>query len=137
MKKEKRMRKTFHSLKKNRDFQEVYHHRKSVACKTLIMYIFENPENLKNNINRIGISVSKRVGNSVIRHRIKRVIREIIRTNDAIFRKGLDIVIVARVEAKELDFEGMKRDILYLSSKLGLLQKKKEKSYETDSDFAD
>ena len=77
------------------------------------------------------------MGNSVIRHRIKRVIREIIRTNDAIFRKGLDIVIVARVEAKELDFEGMKRDILYLSSKLGLLQKKKEKSYETDSDFAD
>ncbi len=116
---------TYHSLKKNRDFQEVYHHRKSFATKALVMYVLANPENERENINRTGISVSKRVGNSVSRHRIKRVVREIIRTNDAIFRKGLDIVIVARVEAKNLDYEGMKRDLLYLAGKHGLLQPKR------------
>ena len=60
------------SLKKNSDFQKVYRNGRSFANRFLVMYVLENEKNC----NRIGISVSKKVGNSVIRHHITRLIRE-------------------------------------------------------------
>ena len=73
------------SLKKNMDFQKVYNGGKSYANKYLVMYVLEN--NL--NKNRIGISVSKKVGNSVIRHRITRLIRESYRLHEDMFNSSL------------------------------------------------
>ncbi len=113
----------FHSLKKNSDFHTVYNHKRSAANRSLVMYFVENPENQENKINRIGISVSKRVGNSVVRHRIKRVVREIFRLNDAMFRKGLDIVIVARVEASRKDYRELEAAVMQLAERLGLKEK--------------
>ncbi len=118
---------SFHSLKNTRDFSAVYEHRRSRANRTLVMYVKENPENKEAGINRTGISVSKKVGNSVIRHRIKRVIREVIRTNDAIFSKGLDIVIVARAEASKADYETIKKAIIHLAGLHGLIDQKDSK----------
>ena len=60
-----------------------------------MMYILEN--GLK--INRLGISVSKKVGNSVVRHRLARLIREVFRLHGDKFNSGLDIVVVARESA--------------------------------------
>ena len=60
------------SLKKSKDFQQVYRHGTSKANRYLVMYVLEN-QYMKN---RLGISVSKKVGNSVVRHRITRLIRE-------------------------------------------------------------
>lgn len=80
------------SLKKNSDFKNVYTHGKSYANKYLVIYVLEN--NLGKN--RIGISVSKKVGNSVVRHRVTRLIRESYRLHEYIFNSSLDIVIVAR-----------------------------------------
>ena len=60
------------SLKKNADFQALYKEGKSFANKYLVMYVKENDWGK----NRIGISVSKKVGNSVVRHRVKRLILE-------------------------------------------------------------
>ena len=84
------------SLKKNRDFQVIYRQGTSYANRYLVMYVKEN--HLEKN--RIGISVSKKVGNSVVRHRLTRLIRESYRLNEQKFRSGLDIVVVARVNAK-------------------------------------
>ena len=84
------------SLKKNMDFQNVYNNGKSYANKYLVMYVLEN--HLEKN--RIGISVSKKVGNSVIRHHITRLIRESYRLQEDVFNSGLDIVIIARAAAK-------------------------------------
>ena len=80
------------SLKKNDLFQCVYKQGKSYANKYLVMYV------LKNNLgyNRIGISVSKKVGNSVVRHRLTRLIRESYRLQEKMFNSGLDIVVIAR-----------------------------------------
>ena len=85
------------SLKKYGDFQRVYKRGRSYANKYLIMYV------LKQDVqeNRIGISVSKKVGNSVVRHRITRLIRESYRLNEQKFVGGLDIVVIARPGAKE------------------------------------
>lgn len=98
------------SLKKNNDFRNVYNKGTSRANKFLVMYVFENGLNQ----NRLGISVSKKVGNSVVRHRITRLIRECYRLNEDKFRCGLDIVVIARVNAKIITYEEAEQSLLHL-----------------------
>lgn len=112
------------SLKKNRDFQVVYRQGTSYANRYLVMYVKEN--HLKKN--RIGISVSKKVGNSVVRHRLTRLIRESYRLNEQKFRSGLDIVVVARVNAKGRSCQEIEKALLHLGRLQKILNKKKEKS---------
>ena len=85
------------SLKKNKDFQYIYRKGKSYANKYLVMYVLENGTSQ----NRLGISVSKKVGNSIVRHRLTRLIRESYRLQEERFRCGLDIIVIARIGAKE------------------------------------
>ena len=80
------------SIKKNCDFQTVYRTGKSYANKYLVMYVKKNDDGNS----RLGISVSKKVGNSVVRHRITRLIRECYRLNQHMFSSGLDIIVVDR-----------------------------------------
>ena len=98
------------SLKKNADFQNVYKSGKSFANKYLVMYVKENGLE----INRIGISVSKKVGNSVVRHRVKRLILESYRLQEDMFNSGLDMVIIARAAAKDRSYEEIKNAVLHL-----------------------
>lgn len=65
--------------------------------------------------NRLGISVSKKVGNSVVRHRITRLIRESFRLNENMFNSGLDIVVIARTGAKGKDFKEINSAFLHLA----------------------
>ena len=98
------------SLKKNYDFQQVYRKGKSYANKYLVMYVLEN--NMDKN--RLGISVSKKVGNSVVRHRITRLIRESYRLHENIFNSGLDIVVVARNNAGTASYAEIESALLHL-----------------------
>ncbi len=98
------------SLKKNHQFQFVYKNGKSYANKYLIMYMMEN--GLEKN--RIGISVSKKVGNSVVRHRVKRLIRESYRLHEKIFNSGLDMVIIARPSASAAGYKEAESALLHL-----------------------
>ena len=98
------------SLKKNRDFQNVYKKGKSYANRLLVMYVLEN----QTDRNRIGISVSKKVGNSVIRHHLTRLIRESYRLHEDVFHSGLDIVIIARASAREIGFHEVESALLHL-----------------------
>lgn len=100
----------FNSIKKNREFVKVYHHGKSYANKYLVMYVLSNDIEE----NRFGITVSKKVGNSVVRHRTTRLIRESIRLHLDEFEKGYDIVIVARVTAKGRKFSEVESAVLHL-----------------------
>lgn len=100
------------SLKKNSDFQAVYKKGVSYANKYLVMYVLENSLGS----NRIGISVSKKVGNSVVRHRLKRLVKENYRLREEMFNSGLDIVIVIRVNAKDCDFELIKNALIHLGN---------------------
>ena len=98
------------SLKKNIDFQNVYSSGKSYANRYLVMYVLEN----QSNKNRIGISVSKKVGNSVIRHHLTRLIRESYRLHEDMFNSGLDIVVIARVTARGVSFREIESALLHL-----------------------
>ena len=98
------------SLKKNHQFQFVYKYGKSYANKYLVMYVKENGTEK----NRIGISVSKKVGNSIVRHRVTRLLRESYRLHEAVFNSGLDIVIVARASAASVEYKEIENALLHL-----------------------
>ncbi|MCM1186936.1 MAG: ribonuclease P protein component [Lachnoclostridium sp.] len=106
------------SLKKNHEFQFVYKNGKSYANKYMIMYVKENSTDK----NRIGISVSKKVGNSVVRHRVKRLIRESYRLHEDIFNSGLDIVIIARQSAASAVYKEIESALLHLGRLHHLLE---------------
>ena len=98
------------SLKKNNDFKNVYNCGKSFANRFLVMYVLEN----NTDSNRIGISVSKKVGNSVIRHHLTRLIRESYRLHEDMFNSGLDIVVIARSTARDITYHEVESALLHL-----------------------
>ena len=101
------------SLKKNRDFQQVYKRGTSKANRYLVMYVLPN-QHMKN---RLGISVSKKVGNSVVRHRLTRLIRESYRLNEERFQKDLDIVVIARNSAKDRSYHEIESALINLAER--------------------
>ena len=98
------------SLKKNRDFQTVYNKGNSFANTYLVMYVADN--GLEKN--RLGISVSKKVGNSIVRHRLTRLIRESYRLSEEHFRCGIDIIVIARASAKGKNYREIESALIHL-----------------------
>ncbi|MBR6223059.1 MAG: ribonuclease P protein component [Lachnospiraceae bacterium] len=98
------------SLKNSREFSRVYRKKCSFANKLLVMYVCPNE---KESV-RLGISVSKKVGNSVVRHRTVRLIRESFRLNKDKLKDGYDIVVVARPFAKDRSFGEIESAFLHL-----------------------
>lgn len=98
------------SLKKSKDFQNVYNKGNSYANRLLVMYVLENHTDK----NRLGISVSKKVGNSVIRHHLTRLIREGYRLQEDMFNSGLDIVVIARRTARDASFHQISSALKHL-----------------------
>ncbi|WP_312432829.1 ribonuclease P protein component [Lacrimispora sp.] len=111
--------KHFNSIKKSRDFQEVYQTGRSLANRLLVMYVrkTDRPET------RIGISVSRKVGNSVVRHHITRLIRESFRLHEEMVETGLDIVVVVRSAAKEENYKTIESAYLHLCGLHNILKK--------------
>ena len=111
------------SLKKTKDFQNVYRRGKSYANRYLVMYVLSN----QTEGNRLGISVSKKVGNSVVRHRVTRLIRESYRLNEAEFENSLDIVVVARPQAKDRTYQEIESALMHLAGKHCIAGKNNDK----------
>src|SRR5690606_32620016 len=97
-------------LRKDDDFRRVYRAKKSMANRLLIIYIREN----NTEKNRVGFTVSKKVGKSVIRSKVKRLMKESYRLNESIFRKGYDIVLVARNNCNEASYHEIESAVLHL-----------------------
>ena len=110
------------SLKKNSDFAVVYQKGTSKANRYLVMYTLKN-ERMEN---RLGISVSKKVGNSVVRHRITRLIRESYRLNEKSFQRGWDLVVIARPSAHQISYHQMEDALLHLSRISGIRQPERD-----------
>jgi ribonuclease P protein component len=106
------------SLKKNHQFKAVYESGTSCANRYLVVYKMENGQKR----NRLGISVSKKVGNSIVRHHLARLIRENYRLSEELYKEGYDIVVIARVAAKKADYHNIEKSLSQLSKKLELLK---------------
>ena len=88
-------------LKSNSDFSKVYKEGRSKANRYLVVYVLENGTDK----NRLGVSIGKKVGNSVYRHYFKRCVKETYRLHEKMFNSGLDIVVLARNSAKGIKYK--------------------------------
>lgn len=102
--------KNFETLKDNSDFRKIYSRKNSFANRYLVMYISENGTDTL----RLGVSVSKKVGNSIVRHRLARLIREAFRLNCDNLKRGLDIVVVARAGLKDKGYKETQEAMIHL-----------------------
>ena len=106
-------------LRSNAQFSDVYRTHRSFADDYFVMYVRENGESF----NRVGVSVSKKIGNSVVRHRIKRLVKEAFRNSENMFNSGLDIVFVARSNAASMSYEETVKSLMGLAASHRILQK--------------
>lgn len=108
------------SLKKTPEFRNVYRRGKSVVNRYLVLYKCNNNQG----INRLGISVSKKVGKSVVRSKVTRLIKESYRLKeDTIQYPGLDFVIVARTAASEASYSDISKALEHLLKQHKLIHK--------------
>ncbi len=107
------------TLKKNKEFNNVYNNSNSFATRHLVLYLLSVPENENN---RYGLSVSKRIGNAVIRNKLKRRLREIIREFEKKYNfNSYHIIFIARNPVVDLNYGQMKKDVKKLYKKAGLI----------------
>jgi len=104
------------SLKFNHIFRRLYH-TSGYADSFLVLYARRN----RTGLNRVGITVSKKLGHAVVRNRTRRRLREIYRLNEAKFQPGWDIVVVARSRAVEAPFAKLTDSYLALAARAGIL----------------
>ena len=83
------------TLKKNSDFRRLYAKGKSAVTPWLVLYARRN----RLGENRVGYTVSAKLGHAVVRNRVRRRLREIYRLNAPALRQGYDLVVVARGRA--------------------------------------
>lgn len=105
------------SLKKNFQFRHVYHKGRSIANRHLVLYLVKNGTQK----NKLGISVSKKVGKSVVRSHVTRLIRESYRNMEEEIKMGYDMVIIARVSCANASYHEVCRSLRHLFKKHQLL----------------
>ena len=109
------------SLKRNKQFRQVYRKGKSVACRELVLIYAKN----RSDMVHVGFSVGKNLGNSVVRNRVKRRLREAFRPNLPLLLPGFDLIVIARDAARDAPFSSLADSLRYLLRKAGLFQKPK------------
>ena len=110
------------ALKLNHIFRRLYSS-SGQANSYLVLYARKN----HTATNRVGLTVSKKLGCAVVRNRVRRRLREIYRLHEDQLVCGRDVVIVARVRAANSTYQQLEKSFLYLASKLELLKKEQDK----------
>jgi ribonuclease P protein component len=108
-----------HRLTKRAYFERVYRYGKSTANHQFVVYYMkragEEPF-------RLGVSVSKKLGNAVVRNRVRRVIKEIVRLNADRIAENYDLILIARKPVIEMDYKAIEKSLLHVLKKAMLLQ---------------
>ncbi len=110
------------SLKQNHLFRRLYRKGGSAGNRLLVLYCRRNGTGG----NRVGLTVSAKLGHAVARNRLRRRLREIYRLHEGSFRRGYDIVVVARSAAIDAEYQKLERAYLSLAQKQGLLREGKQ-----------
>jgi len=105
------------SLKKNFEFRRLYNKGKSAASKCVVVYCMKTSRPT----NRLGVTVSSKLGGAVQRNRIRRRLKEAYRLNEHQIHIGYDIVIVARMRSRYAKWSELESSVLHLFRKLGLV----------------
>ena len=104
-------------IKLNKDFRRLYRNGKSEAGGFVVVYMKPN----KRGCNRVGFTVSKQLGNAVMRNRTKRLMRESYRLMEDRLNIGYDMIIVARNRAADKTYDQISKDMRFVLYTLGIL----------------
>lgn len=104
------------SLKENAAFRRLYQRGKSAGNRYMVIYFRPN----RLGFNRLGLTVSTKLGHAVVRNRIRRRLREIYRASEPHLKQGFDLVIVARSAMVDAPFSALNAAFLSLTDRLGL-----------------
>jgi len=110
------------TLKKNSDFRRLYAKGQSAVTPCLVLYCRRN----RLGVNRVGFTVSTKLGGAVRRNRIRRRLREVVRLNGPALRCGWDLVLVARSRCADAPWDSLNAAYLQACEKLGLLKEERE-----------
>ena len=106
------------TLKQNHEFHRLYSRGRSAVTPCLVLYA----RHTKREKNRIGFTVSTKLGHAVVRNRIRRRLREIYRLHEAAFVPGTELVVVARTRAVTASYQQLERAMLSACKTLGVLR---------------
>jgi ribonuclease P protein component len=106
------------SLNKNHEFRRLYNRGKSAGSLYVVIYSRKNGSAS----NRLGITVSKKIGGAVQRNKVRRRLKEIYRLNEVNLNKGYDVVIVARVNSKTAKYSELEASVISILKRLGILR---------------
>ena len=103
------MKKNFR-VKREKDFKAIFKEGTSFANRKFVVYQLENQKKHF----RVGLSVSKKLGNAVTRNQIKRRIRHIIQDAKGSLVKNVDFVVIARKGVETLEYAEMEKNLLHI-----------------------
>ncbi len=109
-------------IKKDLDFQKVFHDGQSTANRQFVIYVLNRPEQAHY---RVGLSVSKKIGNAVMRNRIKRLIRQVVFEFSDVMKNGKDVVIIARKPTSEMDYHEVKSSLEHVFKLAKIVNRRK------------
>lgn len=108
------------TVKENYEFRRIYAKGRSGVSPYLVVYVHPN----RRGRNRLGVTVSTKLGHAVVRNRVRRRLREIFRLNQVGLAQGYDMILVARTRAVGAEYRELERAFLNVCGKLGLREKK-------------
>lgn len=108
-------------LAKREDFNKVYRMGKSVSNMQFVLYMLPRPQQPQF---RLGVSVSKKLGNAVVRNRLRRMMKEIVRLHASSLPGGVDFILIARKPAADLEYREMEKCILHVLKRGALIGKR-------------
>ncbi len=97
-------------LRSNRDFKKVYKRGKGYFNRNFSLIVKKN----KLQGSRVGFSITKKHGNAVERNKLKRRLKEIVRHNFNLIPEGYDLVVVPKVNTKELNYQELEKSVVHL-----------------------
>lgn len=112
-----------YSLKNNQDFKKIYKTGKNYWNRNLILYVRKNDQE----VNRVGYSITKKVGNSVIRNKIRRRMKEIYRLNLLNLDEGYDLIFIPKKNVTEISYRELESAMLHIIKLTGI-KKVKDKN---------
>jgi ribonuclease P protein component len=107
-------------LSKRDDYNKVYRYGSSSANKQLVIYFMSQP---KIDHFRLGLSVSKKIGNAVTRNRVRRMIKEIARLHKLSIKNQMDYIFIARNPTATISYQELERSVIHLFRKNSLYSK--------------
>ncbi|MGF2618429.1 ribonuclease P protein component [Rossellomorea vietnamensis] len=114
-------------VKKNSEFQEVFKKGTSFANRQFVVYKLKKEDQ---QLFRIGLSVSKKIGNAVVRNQVKRYIRQVFLELKDDVKNQYDYVIIARKPAADMEFHEIKKSLMHVLKKCKALDAKQSAQFD-------